>query len=371
MIAWSYFFNTKSDKTTLNTAVFLILCCKSPVATFCAKFIHHPVCERSWWWPLFSSLFKAPDVQEHVSCYRTWHQPMTDTWQNQTKTVTTKKTTKMHPEATGIRTRSKKTRSFQNFLVHGFFAVGPWVRLKGRRAQVTGREFLQVAGQRASHGERVGWNTCGHATEYGRHGEAEKAVSSWWALQARHCPWAGDRGEWRAAAGRAAAASAAAANAAIVGHGHRGGAQGSAQSTPAAVRQEAWQARRSQQPPLLQKSEDTAGRRCFRNHWTQLRVLSLVLLLLGAAVLKPDLNLEKNTGDKNQKIEFVWHFQCNIKKMHKHSHDSCCRWLLHCLMVSERTGPWSHDSLSVQISAMVLCKHFVGKLKTGLSVSHQ
>lgn len=89
---------------------------------------------------------------------------MKETQQNQTKTVKAKKTTKMCPEETRIILRKNKA-SFQNFLVHGFFAIGPRVRLKSRGAQVAGRKFLQVACQGAGHGQGVGGNAGGNATE--------------------------------------------------------------------------------------------------------------------------------------------------------------------------------------------------------------
>lgn len=78
--------------------------------------------------------------------------------------VKAKKTTKMCPEETGIYLGKNKL-SFQNFLVHGFFAIGPRVRLKSRGAQVPGGKFLQVAGQRAGHGQRVGGDAGGDAAE--------------------------------------------------------------------------------------------------------------------------------------------------------------------------------------------------------------
>lgn len=59
----------------------------------------------------------------------------------------------------------KVKASFQNFLVHGFFAIGPRVRLKSRWAQVSGGEFLQIASKRTSHGQGVGGNAGGNAAE--------------------------------------------------------------------------------------------------------------------------------------------------------------------------------------------------------------
>lgn len=70
----------------------------------------------------------------------------------------------MCPEETGLHLCKNKAL-FQDFLVHGFFAIGPRVRLKGRGTQVACRKFLQVSSQGARHGEGVGGNAGGDATE--------------------------------------------------------------------------------------------------------------------------------------------------------------------------------------------------------------
>lgn len=47
-------------------------------------------------------------------------------------------------------------KSVQRFFLGPFFIVGPGVRLEGRGAQVSGREFLQIPGQRTGHCQRGG-----------------------------------------------------------------------------------------------------------------------------------------------------------------------------------------------------------------------
>lgn len=71
----------------------------------------------------------------------------------------------------------KYLKSVQRFFLGPFFIVGPGVRLEGRGAQVSGREFLQIPGQRTGHCQRGGGQAAGDGAEQRGHRQAEEAVT--------------------------------------------------------------------------------------------------------------------------------------------------------------------------------------------------